>query len=142
MGRQNRPLRVALKPAILRGRIRRIYLRPEIRHGERTQSGCCTCDYWAVRPGVVVPAEVARELGINANQLHRWKRQLAEDGEIAFPEKGRLTSYYEYGARSRGLPPSDGRRSSRFVREPLNAGIAFRGNRSFLRVGEEVASGV
>lgn len=36
-------------------------------------------------------AEVARELGINGNQLHRWKRQLAEDGEIAFPGKGWLT---------------------------------------------------
>lgn len=34
--------------------------------------------------------EVARELGINANQLHRWKRQFAEDGECAFVGKGRL----------------------------------------------------
>ncbi len=40
-------------------------------------------------------AEVARELGINANQLHRWKRQLAEDGEIAFPGKGWLTPEQE-----------------------------------------------
>jgi len=35
--------------------------------------------------------EVTRELGINANQLHRWKRKLAEEGQLAFPGKGRLT---------------------------------------------------
>ena len=34
--------------------------------------------------------EVARQLGIGANQLHRWKDQLAKDGEIAFVGKGRL----------------------------------------------------
>ncbi len=34
--------------------------------------------------------EVARELGINPNQLHRWKRKLVEEGELAFPGKGRL----------------------------------------------------
>jgi len=32
--------------------------------------------------------EVARELGIHENQLHRWKRQLAEEGEFAFVGKG------------------------------------------------------
>ena len=35
--------------------------------------------------------EVARNLGINPNQLHRWKRKLAEEGQLAFPGKGRLT---------------------------------------------------
>jgi len=39
--------------------------------------------------------EVARELGINANQLHRWKRKLAEEGQLAFPGKGRLTPEQE-----------------------------------------------
>ena len=34
--------------------------------------------------------EVARELGINPNQLHRWKRKLVEEGELAFPGKGHL----------------------------------------------------
>ena len=35
-------------------------------------------------------AETARELGVNANLLGRWKRQLIEDGNGAFPGKGRL----------------------------------------------------
>jgi len=39
--------------------------------------------------------EVARNLGINPNQLHRWKRQLAEEGQSAFPGKGRLTPEQE-----------------------------------------------
>lgn len=40
-------------------------------------------------------AEVARELGINANQLHRWKTKYAEDGQSAFPGKGNLTPEQE-----------------------------------------------
>lgn len=36
-------------------------------------------------------AEVARDLGISATLLHRWKRQLAEEGERAFPGKGHLS---------------------------------------------------
>ncbi|MBU1345216.1 MAG: transposase [candidate division Zixibacteria bacterium] len=40
-------------------------------------------------------SEVARELGINANQLHRWKRQLTEAGDSAFPGKGRMSSDQE-----------------------------------------------
>jgi transposase len=35
-------------------------------------------------------SEAARELGINPNVLHRWKRHLTEDGTDAFPGKGRL----------------------------------------------------
>jgi len=35
-------------------------------------------------------AETARELGINANLLGRWKRQLTEDSDQAFPGKGRM----------------------------------------------------
>lgn len=33
-------------------------------------------------------AEVARELDIDANLLHRWKRELSGDGNGAFPGKG------------------------------------------------------
>lgn len=40
-------------------------------------------------------AEVARELGVNANQLHRWKAKFAEEGQSAFPGKGRLTPEQE-----------------------------------------------
>jgi len=36
-------------------------------------------------------AAVARELGISANLLHRWKEQLCVDGEAAFPGKGHLS---------------------------------------------------
>jgi transposase len=35
-------------------------------------------------------AEVARELGINANLLGRWKQQLTENADEAFPGKGRM----------------------------------------------------
>ncbi len=35
-------------------------------------------------------AAVARNLGVNENLLHRWKRQYLEDTEHAFPGKGRL----------------------------------------------------
>ncbi len=35
-------------------------------------------------------AETARELGINANLLGRWKRQLTENADEAFPGKGRM----------------------------------------------------
>jgi transposase len=35
-------------------------------------------------------AEVARDLGINANVLHRWKRELSREQSEAFPGKGRL----------------------------------------------------
>ena len=35
-------------------------------------------------------AAVARELGISANLLHRWKQQLGTRGKAAFPGKGHL----------------------------------------------------
>ena len=35
-------------------------------------------------------AATARELGINANQLGRWKQQLTENVDEAFPGKGRM----------------------------------------------------
>ncbi len=35
-------------------------------------------------------AETARELGVNASLLGRWKQQLTENSEQAFPGKGRM----------------------------------------------------
>jgi transposase len=35
-------------------------------------------------------AEVARELGIHANLIYLWKKQLAEDPNEAFPGLGKL----------------------------------------------------
>jgi transposase len=40
-------------------------------------------------------AEVARNLGISATLLHRWKQQLAEDGVRAFPGKGHQSAEQE-----------------------------------------------
>lgn len=44
-------------------------------------------------------AETARELGVNPNLLGRWKKQLTEDGEAAFPGKGRLAPLEEENRR-------------------------------------------
>lgn len=35
------------------------------------------------------PAEIARELGINRNQLYKWQEQINAKGTDAFPGKGR-----------------------------------------------------
>jgi len=35
-------------------------------------------------------ASVARDLGVNANSLHHWKKRLSADGTDAFPGHGRL----------------------------------------------------
>lgn len=40
-------------------------------------------------------AEVARELDIQANLLHRWKRELSDEGNGAFPGKGHQTPEQE-----------------------------------------------
>ncbi len=40
-------------------------------------------------------SEVARDLGIEANMLHRWKRKLDENGAAAFPGKGKLSAQEE-----------------------------------------------
>jgi transposase len=37
-------------------------------------------------------AAVAADLGIAANQLHRWRRQHAERGLAAFPGNGKISS--------------------------------------------------
>ena len=40
-------------------------------------------------------AEAARNLGINTNMLRRWKRELAENENGAFPGKGRFSPEQE-----------------------------------------------
>ena len=35
------------------------------------------------------PAVIARELGINRNQLYKWQEQISAKGDEAFPGKGR-----------------------------------------------------
>jgi len=40
-------------------------------------------------------AEVARQLDLQANLLHRWKRELSEEGKGAFPGKGHQTPEQE-----------------------------------------------
>ena len=39
--------------------------------------------------------EVARDLGIDENKLHRWKRELSAEGSVAFPGNGRLSPQEE-----------------------------------------------
>lgn len=39
--------------------------------------------------------DVARELGIDPNTLHRWKREFSDDQKNAFPGKGRLSPQEE-----------------------------------------------
>jgi transposase len=38
---------------------------------------------------------VARDLGIDANSLYRWKREFSAEGSEAFPGKGRLSPQEE-----------------------------------------------
>jgi len=40
-------------------------------------------------------AQIERELGLGKGQIHRWKGQLARDGEEAFPGRGRLKAQGE-----------------------------------------------
>ncbi len=44
----------------------------------------------AITEGGQSIAATARELGINASLLGRWKQQLTDNGEQAFPGKGRM----------------------------------------------------
>lgn len=46
-------------------------------------------------------AQVARDLGINDNTLHKWKQQLRDDPEQAFPGKGNLKPLEEETRRLR-----------------------------------------
>ena len=43
-----------------------------------------------VTEGGKAVAAVARDLGIDANRLHHWKRQFSNNGTEAFPGNGRL----------------------------------------------------
>ena len=40
-------------------------------------------------------SEVARDLGIEANRLYRWKAKLTAEGSESFPGKGRLSFHEE-----------------------------------------------
>jgi transposase-like protein len=40
-------------------------------------------------PGRTVP-EVAENLGINSDLIYRWRRQMHENGELAFPGHGKM----------------------------------------------------
>jgi len=40
-------------------------------------------------------AQLERDLGIGSGNLYRWKRQLTQDGQDAFPGHGRLTPEQE-----------------------------------------------
>jgi len=40
-------------------------------------------------PGRTVP-EVAENLGINKDLIYRWRRQMRENGELAFPGHGKM----------------------------------------------------
>ena len=40
-------------------------------------------------------ADVARELGIHPNNLYKWRAQFAEEGEDAFPGKGKQSGVEE-----------------------------------------------
>ena len=42
---------------------------------------------FANQPGVTL-TQIAGELGVNANMLSRWKRELESNGSKAFPGKG------------------------------------------------------
>ena len=44
-----------------------------------------------VNEGGHTTAEVARSLGIHANQLYNWKKKFGDSGDKAFPGKGHLT---------------------------------------------------
>lgn len=47
------------------------------------------------------PADIARELGINRNQLYKWKDQLTGKGDAAFPGHGRQAGVEAENARLR-----------------------------------------
>lgn len=46
-------------------------------------------------------AQVARELGLRVNQIHKWKQQLEARGEDAFPGPGRRSGLQAENARLR-----------------------------------------
>jgi transposase-like protein len=46
-------------------------------------------------------AQIERELGIGKGNLYRWKRELAQNGQEAFPGHGRLTNEQERSEQER-----------------------------------------
>jgi len=44
-------------------------------------------------------AQVARELGISDTSIHQWRKELAENGQEAFPGKGHQTELEEENRR-------------------------------------------
>lgn len=51
--------------------------------------------------GGISVAQAARDLGINENTLHNWRKQLQKDPQHAFPGKGRLKPMEEDNRRLR-----------------------------------------
>jgi len=47
------------------------------------------------------PSDLARELGLRRNQLYKWKEQLSQRGEKAFPGHGRRIASNEEVSRLR-----------------------------------------
>jgi transposase len=47
------------------------------------------------------PAVIARELGINRNQLYKWQEQIKAKGDTAFPGKGRRSGQQDEMAKLR-----------------------------------------
>jgi transposase len=70
-------------------------------------------------------AEAARNLGINTNMLRRWKREIADNANGAFPGKGRLASEQEELHRLRAE-----NKRLRMEREILKKAAAFFANES------------
>jgi transposase len=70
-------------------------------------------------------AETARNLGINTNMLRRWKRELADCDNGAFPGKGRLSPEQEELHRLRAE-----NKRLRMEREILKKAAAFFANES------------
>ena len=70
-------------------------------------------------------AETARNLGINTHMLRRWKRELADCDNGAFPGKGRLSPEQEELHRLRAE-----NKRLRMEREILKKAAAFFANES------------
>lgn len=51
--------------------------------------------------GGVSVAQVARDLGLNENLLHKWRRRFRADAQDAFPGKGHMRSLEEENRRLR-----------------------------------------
>ena len=49
-----------------------------------------------VEAGDQTVAEIAKELGVSENSLYRWRQEYQQDGDQAFPGKGRLKADDEY----------------------------------------------